>query len=546
MPERKRHRSIRRQVLVFTLLITFAILVTTGGVLFFHHLTQTRERLAESLRVTAQMTATNAYTPMSFGDRRAAGENLAALHHDPLIVSAVLYDAEDQVFATFGEPVARMPDPGSFDPTSEILVPVVFDRQVLGKLLVLTNNRAELRRTAITWASVYGGAILLTTLLASLIATLFQRAVAAPLSALARTAKAVTDRNDYTVRAAPSQTTEVAALAEAFNTMLVEIGRRDAELARQLTALNKEVKEREAAEDSLKQKTRELLRLSHEAGMAEVATGVLHNIGNALNSINVSAELLADHLTGGARNSATALRAFFQTPPPKAAPVFSSHPQGPEVLAFASSHSTHATDQIDFASQELATLRTGVAHLKDIVARQQALAKSVRHSETFDLRDAVQEALLLDKTGGHSGGPRLRIEQTCEGSPLVLTDRSAVVQILVNLFANARAALASAPSPLLRVRIGPPSASLLPISVTDNGVGIHPHQLVSIFSYGFTTKAGGHGFGLHNAANTARLLGGALRVRSDGPGRGAVFTLELPRQPTESAAPSSPSTTHDA
>ncbi len=539
-----RLRPIRRQVLVFAFLICITVLITAGGVLFFHHLGQTRARLADSLRAIAQMTATNASAILAFPNVEEATDLLASLRHDPLIVSAVLYDEQGRPFASYGRPVPASSAPQAPDPDVSLLVEVRAknDSRPLGRLLVITDNRAELHRTAITWASVYAAAFLFTGLLAYALATLFQRAVAEPITALARTADAVTKHNDYNARAVPSGPAEVAALADAFNTMLAEIGRRDAELARQLTALDKEMHEREAAEASLRQNTRELLRLSHEAGMAEVATGVLHNIGNTLNSINVSAELLADYLRARAQPTVATLRSFFAAPPPKAAPVFSTHPDGAGVLAFAAGIADHAAGHLEVAAQELSTLRTGVAHLKDIVARQQALAKSTRHSETFDLRDAVQEALLLDKTAGHSAAPSLRIEQSCEGHSLVHSDRSAVVQILVNLFANARAALAAnpaaSPRPLLRICIGPPSATHLSVSVADNGVGIRPDQLVSIFSYGFTTKAGGHGFGLHNAANTARLLGGALRVHSDGPGLGATFTLDLPRHP--------PSSAHDA
>jgi two-component system, NtrC family, sensor kinase len=62
----------------------------------------------------------------------------------------------------------------------------------------------------------------------------------------------------------------------------------------------------------------------------------------------------------------------------------------------------------------------------------------------------------------------------------------------------------------------------------DNGVGIPPENLARIFTHGFTTRVDGHGFGLHNAANSARQMDGSLTAASDGPNRGAVFTLELP------------------
>jgi C4-dicarboxylate-specific signal transduction histidine kinase len=532
--------SLRRHVLVFAFAMSGVILLSVGVILFIHHFGQARARLVGSLQSTARIVAANSSGALAFGkpadDPTDATEILSSLRHDPLIVSAVLFDGQGVPFATYGRPL----DPSSFDepfdPAVAVIVDVVNKEETHGRLLIVTDNRAELRRTALTWAAVYGFAFVVTVILGLFLARRFERAVAAPIVKLAHTAEDVTTRRDYSVRAAVSGPAEVAALAEAFNTMLLEVGRRDETLARQLVALDQEVRERKAAQDTLKENTRDMLRLSHEAGMAEVAAGVLHNIGNALNSINVSAELLADHLRVRAAVAAGALRDFFRSPPPKAAAVFAA------LREFVAAYAEHTTGHLDKADEELSGLRTGVAHLKEIVARQQTLAKAPRRSETFDLADAVQEALLIDKTDGHASTSSLRIEQSADREPphLVYADRSAVVQILINLLANARAALAAASpvEPLLRIHMGTPSDTHLSVAIIDNGVGIQADQLVSIFSYGFTTKSGGHGFGLHNAANTARLLGGALRVRSDGPGRGAVFTLELPRQPQ--------GTSHDA
>src|SRR5690606_11139816 len=154
----------------------------------------------------------------------------------------------------------------------------------------------------------------------------FQRAVADPLRSLAAIASEVTSGGNYGARVMPDGPSEVADLAGAFNTMLEEIGRRDAALARQLQTLRKDVSDRQAAEQRLVENNREMMRLSREAGMNEVDTGVLHNIGNALNSINVSTELIYTTVTSQAREIAVALRDFFQNPPPNSAPVFAAHP----------------------------------------------------------------------------------------------------------------------------------------------------------------------------------------------------------------------------
>jgi signal transduction histidine kinase len=68
----------------------------------------------------------------------------------------------------------------------------------------------------------------------------------------------------------------------------------------------------------------------------------------------------------------------------------------------------------------------------------------------------------------------------------------------------------------------------LRLEVEDNGPGIAAENLARIFAHGFTTRPGGHGFGLHVSANAATEMKASLHARSDGPGTGATFVLQLP------------------
>jgi C4-dicarboxylate-specific signal transduction histidine kinase len=107
--------------------------------------------------------------------------------------------------------------------------------------------------------------------------------------------------------------------------------------------------------------------------------------------------------------------------------------------------------------------------------------------------------------------------------------------MLVNLVSNAKYALSSSDKEekLLTIRIYKHSEERFRIEVADNGVGISEDNLTKIFSHGFTTKEHGHGFGLHSCALAAEEIGGSLTVHSDGVGKGATFTLELPFKPVE-------------
>jgi len=523
-------RSIHGQVLLFTFFICLAVLLPVGGVLLLTHINQFKGKLSQSFQATSNIIATNAAASLAFEDKVAANELLASLVNDPSITAAALYNKEGARFVSYGDTPLAPPDAKLMDGFSNALVPVTYKGEGYGQLLLISRYPLELRRTITVWVLIYAAGFVLAAILALLIAARFQRAVAAPLRALSAIAGQVTSGKNYAARLAPDGPTEVAGLARAFNTMLEEIGRRDAILARQLESLRKEVREREAAEQRLAENNRDMMRLSREAGMNEVATGVLHNIGNALNSINVSTELVFIQVNEHARFTAVALRDFFQKPPENAAPVFAAHPLAPELRAFAASLAGLSVEQVEEAARELAALRTSVAHLKDIVSRQQSLAKNVPVAEPFDVREAVRDALVLTKNDCRS--VNLRVETEPDRRIGVIADRSSVVQILINLITNACVAMAGRPAASrdLIIKIGPPAGKHVPVAVSDNGCGIEPHLLVSIFSYGFTTKPDGHGFGLHNAANVARLNGGSLHVASEGPNKGATFTLQLIHQ----------------
>jgi signal transduction histidine kinase len=119
--------------------------------------------------------------------------------------------------------------------------------------------------------------------------------------------------------------------------------------------------------------------------------------------------------------------------------------------------------------------------------------------------------------------------------PEIIVDKHKVLQILLNLLSNAKhACLESEQAPKeVNIRVANGSGRIQ-VVVSDNGVGIAPANLKKIFNHGFTTrkKNGGHGFGLHGSALAAKELGGSLDVNSEGPGKGATFTLEIPVERT--------------
>jgi signal transduction histidine kinase len=181
---------------------------------------------------------------------------------------------------------------------------------------------------------------------------------------------------------------------------------------------------------------------------------------------------------------------------------------------------------------ELAALKKGIDHIKDIVAMQQNYARLGGVTDIIDVASLVEDSLRLNESALTRHGVILRRE--LEDAPTIVVDKHRVLQILVNLIRNAKHACEESDraEKIVTVRVTT-SGLRVQVSVTDNGVGIAPENLTRIFNHGFTTKKEGHGFGLHSGALTARELGGELRVESAGRGQGAIFTLDLPLTPAQ-------------
>ena len=303
------------------------------------------------------------------------------------------------------------------------------------------------------------------------------------------------------------------------------------ELKRSEASLAAEVTERERLQGAADQAHKQLLAVARQAGMAEVATGILHNVGNVLNSVNVSSTIARDKLralrTEGLekavamlRQNETQLATFLETD------------KGKNLLSYLSQLSSHLTANQAGTLKELENLDKNVQHIKDIVVVQQDYARCSGLTEKMHVADLVEDALRI--TASSLERHKIQIARDFDPrTPEVEVDRHKVLQILVNVLQNAQQACDESGRADKRIVIGiGPVDGNVRIAVADNGVGIAPENLECVFRHGFTTRRHGHGFGLHNAALTAKEMGGGLRVESAGVGQGAKFTLELPQERT--------------
>ena len=300
--------------------------------------------------------------------------------------------------------------------------------------------------------------------------------------------------------------------------------------------ISKDVTAARQTEEALETARKELMDASRVAGMAEVATGVLHNVGNVLNSLNVSASVLGQGLREWRVESLEKLAALLAAQGPELATFLTSDPRGQRVPELVARLATHFASERERMLQELHVLQEGIDHVKDIVAMQQAYATMVSVSEALEPAALMEDAVRMNAAA--LARHDVSVVRDYQPAPPVQVEKGRVLQILVNLIRNAKYACDDGPGGEKRItlRVVPHEAHV-DLVVEDNGVGIPAENLTKIFQHGFTTRAHGHGFGLHSSALAASEMDGTLAAHSDGPGRGARFTLTLPRaQPVPAAA----------
>ncbi len=296
-----------------------------------------------------------------------------------------------------------------------------------------------------------------------------------------------------------------------------------------------DVTARKRAEADLEKVNRELLEVSRQAGMAEVATGVLHNVGNVLNSVNVSATLVMDRVRESKAASVPKLGALLKEHAADLGTFLTRDPRGRRIPDYVMTLSGELEEERATMTRELDHLRKNIEHIKDIVAMQQSYARVSGVLETVPVTELVEDALRMNASALVRHG--LEVVRDYVDQPIISTERHKVMQVLVNLVRNAKYACDDSGRPdkqvTVRIALG---EGRVRIAVIDNGVGIPAENLTRIFAHGFTTRKEGHGFGLHSGALVAKELGGSLTAHSAGAGLGAVFTLELPLQRESSSS----------
>ena len=295
-----------------------------------------------------------------------------------------------------------------------------------------------------------------------------------------------------------------------------------------LAGSHSDITERKHADAEMEKLNRQMADAQRSAGKAEVATGVLHNVGNVLNSVNVSATLVRERIGNSKLQSLLRATALLREHSSNYGEYLSQDPKGRMLPDFViKSADLLASEQKEWLT-ELNSLGRHLEHIKEIVAMQQSYAKVSGVVEILPVQELVEDAIRInnDSLGRHG----VTVNRDYQIVPDVAVDRNKTLQILVNLIRNAKQAMDQHrhEGKELAVRVSPMDTDRVWVEVTDNGAGIDQANISRIFGMGFTTKKEGHGFGLHSSAIAAKEMGGNLTAQSAGPGCGATFILELP------------------
>jgi PAS domain S-box-containing protein len=290
-----------------------------------------------------------------------------------------------------------------------------------------------------------------------------------------------------------------------------------------------DVTQHKLATEQLDKLNRQLIDNSRNAGMADVATGVLHNVGNVLNSVSVSATVVGDRLRRSKVANLCRATSMLREKNGHLAEFLTTDPKGrllPDY--FGTVAEQLAAEQADLIT-EMDSVGKHIEHIKEIVSMQQNYAKVSGVYEDLVPAELVEDALRLNVAAFERHHIDL-VREFDDNVPKVRVDRHKFLQIFINLLRNAKHAMEDGAEESRRmvIRVGMAAPDRVKIVVSDNGIGIPPENLNKVFNHGFTTKKDGHGFGLHSGANAAKEMGGRLVAHSQGRGHGAEFTLELP------------------
>lgn len=299
-----------------------------------------------------------------------------------------------------------------------------------------------------------------------------------------------------------------------------QVAKRTEELKERNKDLKNALQELESTKD-------ELVEKAHKAGMADIATGVLHNVGNILTSLNTSASLIEDSVKKSKIDGLVQANVLLREHIDKIEDFILHNPKGKSLMEYYLKLEDPLKKERENMRRQSERLMEKIELINEVVAAQQNFAGIGMNAEKVSLSEVIENALSLQ--AGSIERHSLDVEKDLQATEPIITQRSKLIHVLVNIFKNAKEAMVNNHPEEKKILIKTwQEENKVFLSVTDNGAGIQPEHLDKIFTHGFTTKKNGHGFGLHSSANYMTEMNGQIKVHSKGPNQGTTFTLSLP------------------
>jgi signal transduction histidine kinase/DNA-binding LacI/PurR family transcriptional regulator len=271
---------------------------------------------------------------------------------------------------------------------------------------------------------------------------------------------------------------------------------------------------------------RRLMDQAHKKGMADISTGILHNIGNILNSINVTAHSLDKLLDYSVVNDLLMANALLESKWDGLDDFIRKDPKGKTLMQFYVSLKDSFAEFRNRLQEHVARLSGRIGLIDEIITAQQSYTGVKSNLKVLDLVTVLEDVLKMHQTSMERHGVQLEANY---GRPVrAMVNRTKLFHVFTNIVKNAMESMEEVPADRrkLTVSVTEEKKRVL-VRITDTGGGIEPRHLGDIFAYGFSTKSGGHGFGLHSCANYMTEMGGRLWAESQGAGTGATFVMQL-------------------
>lgn len=279
----------------------------------------------------------------------------------------------------------------------------------------------------------------------------------------------------------------------------------------------------------------EALTLAFAQGRLEIVETILHNIGNAINSVTVGVNVLQENLVSNQLiHRFSALANMFKAHQGDWVDYIKDDPKGRQVLPFLIALAADFADQNKTVVETLERVVERVTHITDIIRTQKSSGQSNMTWKNIDLRQTIMSTLKLQQDSIDKRGIQVHVD--CENAPQdIRVQESQFHQMLVNLVKNSIEAideisqsggLDETPRINIEAYI---SGDFLCLDVIDNGIGIAPQNVKLIFTAGYTTKESGTGLGLFSSANFVIASGGQIYPLSEGIGKGATMRIMLRR-----------------